>query len=112
MYLIYEPTRKAYALLTLPELTLTYSVEVRFVEGAFPLRSSNSLTRELDGFLRPTAEDIQLERLHGPANMMRRRYGQELPDDSTVVETPVQAETRSAREREPSAKALDNIASQ
>jgi hypothetical protein len=63
----YDPTRKAYAL-------LTYSVEVRFVSQAFPLRVTDYLSNQLNTFLRPTVEDELYSNIHGPANVLRHRW--------------------------------------
>lgn len=51
--LIYDRSKKAWALLTIPGLSLTYSVEVRFVPMAFPLRATDHLSSQIYNFLRP-----------------------------------------------------------
>ena len=53
----YNPLRKEYALLTVPNLHLTHSVEVAVVAMCFPLRVTDHLTNQLATFLRPTVED-------------------------------------------------------
>ena len=91
VYLLYDPAKKAYALLTIPNLYLTYSVEVRFVTQSFPLRVTNYLANQLDTFLRPTVEDTLYSNIHGPGNPMRRqRLANPVSDSTTIVEhTPV-----------------------
>jgi hypothetical protein len=94
VYLRYDPSKKAYALLTLPGLHLTYSVEVRFVSQAFPLRVTNYLSNQLNTFLRPSGDDHLYSSVHGPANLMRSRpiasgYG----EDSAINRAPILART-------------------
>lgn len=94
VYLRYDPSKKAYALLTIPNLYLTYSVEVRFVSQAFPLRVTNHLSNQLSTFLRPSTEDNLYSSIHGPARMMRHHpitsgYG----EDSAIRLAPVLVRT-------------------
>jgi hypothetical protein len=55
--LLYVRARKVYAVLTVPNLYLEYTIELRFVNMAFPLRATNYLSNQLDTFLRLTSED-------------------------------------------------------
>jgi hypothetical protein len=91
LHLVYDKTRKSYALLTIPNLYLTWSVEVRHLTSVFPLRVTNHLTNQLDTFMRPTLEDDAYASLHGPGNLMRRhRPSVQSHDTTTVVQpTPV-----------------------
>jgi hypothetical protein len=93
VYLRYEPDRKAFALLTLPNLYLKYSIEVRFLTGTFPLRVTDYLTNQMDTFLRPTAEDDIYSSIHGPGNVLRRhRLAAPAMDPSALIRpTPVLA---------------------
>jgi hypothetical protein len=125
VYLLYDRTKKAYALLTLPNLYLTWSIEVRFVTGAFPLRVTDYLANQLDTFLRPSVEDDMYRNIHGPGNVLRRhRLENMAPDRTMVVEQtptiargPVTASTlpgpghSSTRGYTPSAEGLRSIAS-
>lgn len=87
-YLCYVRERKAYALLTIPNLYLTFSIEVRFVSQAFPLRVTDYLSNQLDTFLRPTVEDQLYASVHGPANVLRRSTPSGgVSDDSALVRT-------------------------
>jgi hypothetical protein len=92
VHLYYDRTRKAYALLTIPNLSLTHSVEVRFITMTFPLRVTNYLSNQLDTFLRPTVEDDLYRNIYGPGNILRRqRPGLQSNDLTMVVEQmPVQ----------------------
>jgi hypothetical protein len=87
IYLLYVPEKKAYAMLTIPGLSLTYTVEARFVTGTFPLRSTDYLTNQLDTFLRPSFEDELYSSIHGPSNVLRRqRLAAQAQDPSTLVQ--------------------------
>ena len=88
----YVPERKAYALLTIPNLYLVWSIEVRFVPGCFPLRVTDHLMNQIDTFLRPTVEDTMYASVHGPGNIMRRRRlaSPAAEPNSLVASTPVE----------------------
>ena len=92
VHLRWVPEKKAYALLTVPNLYLIYSIEVRFVTQSFPLRVTNHLMNQLDTFLRPTIEDTLYASVHGPGNIMqRRRLASPAVDPTTMVaNAPVQ----------------------
>ena len=86
VHLRWVPEKKAYALLTIPNLYLVYSIEVRFVTQSFPLRVTNHLMNQLDTFLRPTIEDTLYASIHGPGNVMqRRRLANSAVDPTTIV---------------------------
>jgi hypothetical protein len=88
VYMRYDRLKKAYALLTIPNLYVTYCVEVRFVAQAYPLRVTNYLSNQLDTFLRPSVEDELYSSIHGPANMLRRKpIGARGLDSSDLVQT-------------------------
>ena len=120
------PERKAYALLTIPGLHLTWTVEARFVTGAFPLRATDYLATQLNTFLRPSVEDERYSNIHGPANVLRRsRLAARPLDTSTLVSpTPVLVRQPVLPERlpgpghsttrgyKPSAAGLRSVASQ
>jgi hypothetical protein len=72
VHLYYDRTKKAYVLLTIPNLYVTYSIEVRFVTQAFPLRVTNYLSNQLDTFLHPTDTEDAYAQVHGPGNVLRR----------------------------------------
>ena len=73
IYLRYDSSKKAYKLLTIPNLYVTHSIEVRFVPQAFPLRVTNHLSNHLDKFLSPNADNQLYSSIHGPDNMLRRQ---------------------------------------
>ena len=84
----YVSTKKAFAMLTIPNLYLTHSVEVRVIPMCFPLRVTNHLTNQLDTFLRPTVEDNIYNHIHGPGNLLRRqRLASQAVDPTTLVAT-------------------------
>ena len=85
VHLRYVPEKKAYALLTIPNLYLTYSIEVRFVTQSFPLRVTDHLANQLDTFLRPTVEDTLYANVHGPGNILQSRRLANHPADSTTL---------------------------
>jgi hypothetical protein len=93
VFLIYVPAKKAYAMLTIPNLYLTYSIEIRSVTGTFPLRVTDYLTNQLDTFLRPSVEDDLYSSIHGPSNVLRRQpmTGQALDPSTLIQQTPVVA---------------------
>ena len=125
VYLRYVSQRKAFALLTIPDLLVTWSVEVRFVPQAFPLRVTNHLSNQLDTFLRPSIEDQLYSSIHGPANMLRRRdvgarggLSESLVQDApTLVRAPVDSATlpgpawSSSRGYHPTSAGLQSAAS-
>lgn len=85
--LLYIRKRKAYAVLTIPNLYLEYTIELRFVTMAFPLRATNYLSNQLDTFLRPTTEDELYKNIHGPGSVLRRsRLDGPVPDRAMFVE--------------------------
>jgi hypothetical protein len=88
----YDPLRKSYAMLTVPNLYLTHSVEVTVIAMCFPLRVTDHLTNQLDTFLRPSVEDNLYAHIHGPGNMLRRRpLASPAIDSTTLVDrAPVQ----------------------
>ena len=125
VYLQYDRLRKAYAVMSLPNLYVRYTIEVKFVAGTFPLRVTNHLANQLDTFLRPTVEDQLYASVHGPGNMLRRPAVMRPADyssfivqpDPTLVRAPVQAATlpgpgwSSSRKYCPSAAGLQSLAS-
>ena len=124
VYLRYVPSRKAYALLTLPNLYLIFDLNVRFFTMTFPLRVTDHLTKQMDTFLRPTAEDEAYRSIHGPSNIlrqMRRSHQQPVDPSSLLQEAPVEVSALSGpvpppgysrvRGYNPSAAALENLAS-
>jgi hypothetical protein len=88
LYLRYDPRHKAYAMLTIPNLYLTYSIEVDFVPQAYPLRVTNYLSNQIDTFLRPTAEDEAFRVIHGPSNLMRPARAAAPALDQSALITP------------------------
>jgi hypothetical protein len=88
LHLLYDKSRKAYALLTIPNLYLTWSVQVRHLTSVFPLRVTNHLTNEIDTFMRPTLEDDTYASLHGPANLLRRHRASVASIDPTTIVQP------------------------
>ena len=98
LHLRYDPNKKSYAMLTIPGLHLTHSVEARHVPMCYPLRTTDHLANQLDTFLRPTVEDNLYSQVHGPANMLRRhRLAAPAVDSTTLVHTaPVEVRTPSA----------------
>ena len=72
VHLYYDRSRKAYALLTIPNLHLVHSIEVKHITTVFPMRVTNELSNRLDAFLRPTLDDGQYARVHGPGGLLRR----------------------------------------
>jgi hypothetical protein len=115
VHLCYVTTRKSYALLTLPDLSLTYTVQARFVPGSFPLRATDHLANQLNTFLRPSVEDDIYSSVHGPANVLRRRRlaGETMDRSALVVPVPVLVrapERSSTRGYRPSAAGLQSAA--
>ena len=113
--------RKAYALYTIPNLKVKYSIQVVHIPGVFPLRVTNYLDNKLYRFLQP--EGSEFDRLSGPAAMLRRHAAQ-APDQgahSLLDGTPTQVRPEvaaadagqgrtSGRAWTPSTQALQNIA--
>jgi hypothetical protein len=99
VHLRYDPARKAYIVLTLPDLKMFWSLELRFVVDSFPLRSTSPMSRQLDLFVQPTADDLAYSSIHGPANMLRRRGIAGVGDRALISSTPalVQPLRRSER---------------
>ena len=86
----WERKKKAWAVLTLPNRKLVYSVDCRHIADVFPLLVTNVLQSKLYRFLQPDGSDY--DRISGPAAILRRRHTQ-VPDESqkTLIEsTPVQ----------------------
>ena len=111
VYLRYDTTKKAYALLTIPNLYLTHSVEVRFVAQAFPLRVTNFLSNQLNTFLRPTVEDELYSKIHGPSNILRRHQLAGRDDDEALIDmTPATVRMQSQRKSNPSIAGLESLA--
>ena len=52
-YAVYDRSRKSYAVLTIPNLYVRYTLEVKFVRGAFPLRVTNHLVNHAAQHLPP-----------------------------------------------------------
>ena len=117
----YDTNKKSYALLTIPDLALTHSIEAHFVPLCFPLRNTNKLSTQLDAFLGPTAEADSYSNIHGPGNMLRRHAAgqQAVPlaaNPSVIVQpTPIEVQVppgwSASRGYVPSAAALENAAS-
>jgi hypothetical protein len=99
VHLRYDPARKAYVILSLPHLNMFWSLELRFVADSFPLRSTSPMSRQLDLFVQPTADDLAYSSIHGPANMLRKRGIVGVGDRALISSTPalVQPVRRSAR---------------
>ena len=121
VYQYYDRAKKAYRLLTIPNLYLAWSIEGRFVTGVFPLRVTNYLANQLDTFLRPTVEDDLYANIHGPANILRRSRVTPPVDSASLVQpTPALVHrpttapgglgVSSTRGYNPSVAALDNLA--
>ena len=106
----YDRTRKSFILLSVPNLYLKYSVEVKFVAMVFPLRVTNMLSRQLDTFLRPTAEDEVYADIHGPANILRRTHGAIPNTDQGALAQEAPVEVRPSRGYHPSAAGLESVA--
>ena len=68
----YVKSRKSFALLTIPNLYLTFSVEVRFVSQVFPLRVTNVLSSQISAFLRPAPDSKSYSAVHGPGGLLNR----------------------------------------
>ena len=121
----YVPESKAFALVTLPNLYLTYSIEIRCITAAFPLRVTNYLSNQMDTFLRPSVEDQLYASVHGPANVLRAQNTTGTASDGTalvrtdpvIVRVPVNKDTlpgpghSSTRGYLPSAEGLQSAAS-
>jgi hypothetical protein len=99
VHLRYDPSKKAYALLTIPNLYLKYSVEVKHVPRTFPLRVTDYLGNRIDRFLMPH-DEAPYNRLHGPDNILREPAAKQL-----AVPDPVLASRASTRARKPA----DNV---
>jgi hypothetical protein len=124
VHLYYEDAKKAYKLLTIPNLYLTYSVEVRHISMTFPLRITNYLSSQLDRFTMPSVKDDIYSHIHGPGNILRsRRVAPAGLHTSLVESTPVQVRVpaapaalpgpgwSSSRGYTPSAAGLQSLAS-
>ena len=74
VHLHYDRTRKSYAMLTLPNLHLTYTLEATFVPQSFPLRVSDYLSNQLYSIQRPSVDDDTYASIHGPANILCRGH--------------------------------------
>ena len=74
LHLRYDPNKKSFMLLSLPDLHLTDSVEIKHVGMTFPLRATHYRTRQLDEFLRPAEDQSVYGNMHGPRNIMRRHW--------------------------------------
>ena len=124
VYLLYDRMLKSYTVLTIPNLYVRHTIEVRFVAGAYPLRVTNHLSNQLNTFLRPTVEDELYANVHGPANILRRPPKQRSdvadalvqsapvlvsrPVAQTALQEPARFTSRGFR---PSIEALESIAS-
>jgi hypothetical protein len=73
VHLRYDSTRKAFAILSLPGLKLSWSLELHFVPTSFPLRTNSPMAQQLDALMQPTPEDRTYATIHGPGNLLRRR---------------------------------------
>jgi hypothetical protein len=119
VHLHYDPSRKAYAMLTIPGMHLTYSIEVHHVPMCFPLRPTDQLATKIDSFLRPTVDENMYAHVHGPNNMLRSlRTAPSVasePPSSLVRPTPVEVRVptgfSSTRGYVPSEAALQHAAS-
>lgn len=90
VWLRYEPSKKAHVLLTIPNLYITYSVEVTLVRESFPLRVTNHLSSQIETFMRPTLEDLQFAAIRGPGGVMTqyRAVAEKAGTPDLVVPTP------------------------
>ena len=90
----YDTNKKSWAMLTLPDLILTYAVDFRHVPNVFPLRVSNNLATKLYKFLAPAHEEDGCGPLSGPDNIVRRQQRAYTPsnDESKLVPIPVEAQ--------------------
>ena len=70
---------------------------MRFVTRSFPLRTTDSVSSQLDALVRPTLEDELYARVRGPGNIMRpQQLSAPLDDVGGVLQsTPVLARQRS-----------------
>ena len=73
VHLRYDSTKKAYAVLSIPGLKLSWSIELRFVCTSFPLRATSPMSQQLDALMQPTPDDLTYQNIHGPGNLLRRR---------------------------------------
>ena len=69
----YDPSKKAWSLLTLPNYRHFYCVDVRHITGVFPKRVTNHLSKQMYNFMNSCGEDQLYRRLGGPGNIMRRQ---------------------------------------
>ena len=129
IYLQYVSLKKSYALLTIPDLSLTWSVQCDFKTMVFPLRATDRLSSQLDIFMRPSAQSVAYSDIHGPGNLMRRHHHPRASDrdeeadgffqeDPTEVRQPVATTAipgpavSSSRGYNPSAEGLNSLAQQ
>jgi hypothetical protein len=103
--LCYVSERKSFALLTLPDLHLTYSVEVKFVPDTFPLRALDPPSMRLSDALTPRAE-AALRIIHGPNGIMANQA----LGDGRGLESPLEPRRSSSRGYTPSLEALESVA--
>ena len=88
--LCYVTAKKSYALLTLPDLTLTFSVECKMIKGTFPLRARDTPTNQLASFMRSPTDAERHVDLHGPGDVLRRRGPHAgISDSPSLHQTPV-----------------------
>ena len=72
LYVRYVPSRKAFLLLTLPNLYQTFSIEIRAVSGCFPLRVTNHLSNSMVKFLQPADSEEDHASIAGPGNILQQ----------------------------------------
>jgi hypothetical protein len=119
LHLRYDSDMKSFMLLSLPELHLTDSVEVRHVGMTFPLRATHYRTSQLDEFMRPAEDQGVYDNMHGPGNILRRHRLAPRPDSTTalvqptpvLVRTPIEPGGTRTRVYTPSMRGLESAAS-
>ena len=96
----YVPAKKAYSFLTLPNLYLGSSIELRFVKTVFPLRVTNYLNGNMCRFTGGSAEDEVYSAIRGPGDLLRPPSDL-TPDTSAIVQQTPVLERQAAIERQP-----------
>ena len=119
LHLMYEPSKKSYAMLTYPDLELVYSVEVRHCPLTFPLRNASAVDDALQSLDVPDSADIA-RALSGPHRLSQHAPLGPSDSDAHAALPPSQLSERrqntapgwsSTRGYRPSAAALESLAS-
>ena len=123
LHLYYDRSKKAYALLTIPDRKRIHRVDVRHYPMTFPLRVTNHLSRQMYRSFDTSAQECDFEIIHGPGNVLQRsRIGGDAPArDAVLHDTPVEVRNASGgrqgpgwsstRGYRPSVAGLESIAS-